>query len=445
MATLYGTTQTDAEKKKALQQPYEGPGTYTAPFVPDPSQLQTDPTKTAPAPYEGPQYPTQPVSPKPPSTPYEGPGATTQGGTSTPYEGPWATTSPVPAPTAPVPPAPLTPSPTGIDPNQAAMQIASAFESQFGRAMTPEEQAALAQAVGYTGGDINQSMIDQALQLVSQYGGSMTPQQAPAPTETPVQGIDPQQALNQVNAAMQQRFGRDLTPAEVEQLRTQLLSDFPSLAQGGPITQEILDKALGYAASYSGNLANPSGQQPSQTVDSTIQAILNRGLNFDPNDPVFKGQTAAFERQSQRSAARKRAALAERAAARGTLGAGGYDVDTERILSEQGEANQAFEAALAGQELQKQRDQLMRVLELESGRISEREKNALAERLADLDAAIRREGLTLQKLLGERSLDIQESGQGIQNQQFYDQLGANVGLQEANLNQQAILALLGQI
>jgi len=327
-------------------------------------------------------------------------------------------------------------------------QVTTAFQTRFGRAMNPQEQNALQQALGYTGGPITPELVAQALQLIQQYDGSLggAPGQPGQPTpgqpgaQTPPGTIDPNQALTQANAAFQARLGRPMSPQEQEALISALGYT------GGNVTDAQIAQALDWISRYSGRLDDPWGSitpppEP-QTVDGLIQQLLNRGMTFDPNDPVFKGQTDAFQRANQRSTARKRAALAERAAARGGINAGGFDVDTERLLSEQGENEQAFEANLAGQELNKQRDQVMRALEIGAGRLSDQERNALTQKLADLDAAIRREGLSLQKLLGMRGLDLQALGLGQQNAQFYDNLGAQVGLNEAQLNQNATLALL---
>ncbi len=72
----------------------------------------------------------------------------------------------------------------------------------------------------------------------------------------------------------------------------------------------------------------------------------------------------------------------------------------------------------------------------------------------DLDATLRREGLGAQTQLGNRELDIRDSlGQGnlglgyaglLQGgNQFNQSLGANLGIEQARLNQQALLSLLG--
>jgi hypothetical protein len=327
--------------------------------------------------------------------------------------------------------------------------------------LTDQEWSSIASQPGinYTGGNVSGQQVNSAIDYLGwgsggqQPGPNPPPQQPlpPAPVDPapqpPAGGVDPNAALGQVNQIAQQRFNRGLNPQEIPALQN--LVGAPA-GPNGTYTAQQVQAAKDYVSRYSGRLDDPWGavtpppapKTLTQSVEQGIQQRIDQPIGFNPDDPIFKGQTAAFQRASDRDTARKRAELAERSAARGTLNAGGFDVDTERILTEQGQNEQAFETQLAGTELRSQRDQVMRALELGAGRLSDTERNALAERLAQLDAALRREGLALQGLLGNRSLNIQERGQSNQNNQFYDQLGASIGLNQAQLNQNAILQLL---
>lgn len=85
----------------------------------------------------------------------------------------------------------------GTDPNAALGQIQGAFQQKFGRAMSPEEQQALIQYVGYTGGQVTPDMLQRALAAVGQYSGNLQNPGlgAPAGTTPPVtpQSLEAQQ------------------------------------------------------------------------------------------------------------------------------------------------------------------------------------------------------------------------------------------------------------
>lgn len=78
---------------------------------------------------------------------------------------------PVGAATQP-PGAPVDPN-QQYDPNEAMNQVIVAFRARFNRDLTPQEQQALLQAVGYGGGPVPGTMLQQALDFVSRYSGNL--------------------------------------------------------------------------------------------------------------------------------------------------------------------------------------------------------------------------------------------------------------------------------
>ncbi len=96
-------------------------------------------------------------------------------------------------------------SPAAGNPNAALGQVQAAFQQKFNRAMSPEEQQALIQYVGYTGGQVTPEMLQKALAAVSQYSGNLQnpglggpagPTTPPIPT---AKNIEEQQRLALMN------------------------------------------------------------------------------------------------------------------------------------------------------------------------------------------------------------------------------------------------------
>lgn len=340
-----------------------------------------------------------------------------------------------------------------LDPKMSgSLEQATGYLNQQAKArgrgpLSQDELNTIGTQVNYTpGGPVTGAQVNSAINYLgwgqqNQQGQGPSPgpsyqpppaQGAPPPQPAPQAVPPPDQAgINRFQGWAQQTFGRQATPEELQQIATDPRVGYgggtmtPQQEQAAQVVAREMAQRMGWAP------AAPATPTMEQRVESGIGQILDQPIGFNPDDPVFKGQTAAFQRANQRDASRRRAEAAERAAARGTLNAGGFDVDVERISSEQGQKEAAFESQLAAQELQNQRNQIMRALELGAGRLSDTERNELAQRLAQLDAALRLKGL-----------DLQAQGINQNNQQFYDSLGANIGLNQAKLNQSAILALI---
>jgi hypothetical protein len=85
-----------------------------------------------------------------------------------------------------------------------------------------------------------------------------------------------------------------------------------------------------------------------------------------------------------------------------------------------------FQSQMMGRELQAKRQQLMQALQMGAGLLSADQQRDLQRELGTLDAAIRQQ-------LGQGQLGL-----------GYDQLGSQIGMNQANLNQQALMYLMGQ-
>jgi hypothetical protein len=204
--------------------------------------------------------------------------------------------------------------------------------------------------------------------------------QAPAtaavqPAAAPAAPGDPNAALSQVQGAFQQKFGRAMSPEE-----QQALVKYVGYT-GGAVTPETLQKALGAVGQYSGNLQNPglgapgtpaAPGGPAPTTPQSLEAQQREQLmklikgevpvSLDQNNPALAAERAAFDRANSQATGRQRLAAAERNAARGTLGTGGFDANLAGIENDAATRSTGFEAELMRNERQGQIDRLMQGL-----------------------------------------------------------------------------------
>ena len=182
---------------------------------------------------------------------------------------------------------------------------------------------------------------------------------------------DPNAALSQVQGAFQQKFGRAMSPEEQQALVKYVGYN------GGAVTPETLQKALGAVGQYSGNLQNPglgapgtpAAGGPAPATPQSLEAEQRNQLmklikgevpvSLDQNNPALQAERLAFDRANSQATGRQRLAAAERNAARGTLGAGGFDANLAGIENDAATRSTGFEAELMRNERQGQIDRLM--------------------------------------------------------------------------------------
>ncbi len=279
-----------------------------------------------------------------------------------------------------------------------------------------------------------------------------TPQAPPAAPAAPVagswSGVDPARTFDATSARahLEAIMGRPMTQAEMQQAVS--VSGWNG---SGSISGEQLNRVIQAGAGLAGRPYSAFGPQaPAAPGQPSIEDDINRQLRellnpqgYDPNSAENMAQKNVFGAQQQRSAERRRAAMAERAAARGESGAGGLDVQYDQIQNDRGMAEAEFEADLMRDELQGQRDRLMQALQLGSGRLSEQQTRDLQRELGMIDAEIRRSGIKQQGELGrgDLALRLQQLLQG--DRQFYDNLGSENSRWMADYNQRALRDILG--
>lgn len=206
-------------------------------------------------------------------------------------------------------------------------------------------------------------------------------------------------------------------------------------------------------------LNTPVSQAPPTTVTGAFQQALMNRLNQGPADasnPAISGAINANRVAEQRGEERQRRQLAAMAAAQGYDNSGAFDSQRLGLAQNRAEREADF-AGNAVRDLARQQSQeIMSALALGGGMLSDQDRLALQERLANLDAQLRREGLSAQTSLGQGDLALRgELGRGqlnlgllgalLQNQQFGQNLGANLGMFNASQDSSNLRALLGML
>ena len=258
---------------------------------------------------------------------------------------------------------------------------------------------------------------------------------APAapPAATPAAGMDPAAAQKQLMDQFSAKFGgRQMSPAEQAEMQKRI-----GYVAGQPITPEMMAKGAELIGQYSGKLedygpnatATPAAPTPATATNNlaqeTLQNLLRQGDTFDPNNPAATAQRASFDRVNSRETGRARMAAAERRAASGQLGSGGFDADIAGAEQAQGDRASGFEAQLVTQELGAQRQKVQQALALAVQSGDQNAARQLQEKLGTLD-------LDLRGKLGKGQL-----GLGLLNSMLGDKQSGNaLGLGYAQLGQQ---------
>ena len=225
----------------------------------------------------------------------------------------------------------------------------------------------------------------------------------------------------------------------------------PSSGAGSPITTQ--GQVAGTQATVGST--TPTGA-PTTVAQSFQQALVNR-LNpqtINASNPLVAPSIQANQLAEQRGFERNRNLLAERAAAQGTNMSGGNESMLLGLAQDRAQREGAYEASAVQRANELQQQQLTDALRLGGGLLSGQAGLAQQMTLADLDAALRREGLAQQGELGRGDLALRgELGRGqlslgLLSALFgHDEFGRTLAQQGAQfgagLDQQGLLALLG--
>lgn len=128
--------------------------------------------------------------------------------------------------------------------------------------------------------------------------------------------------------------------------------------------------------------ASTSADPRSKALFDMLMKRAQQSEVVDPNDPIIKGQTDAFNAQQQRAERNYLSGVAERAGPNANIGS-----ETRHANEVIGQSTSAFEAQLMGQELTARRQEIMSALSGAEGMLTSEEQMALQEELAKLSLA----------------------------------------------------------
>ena len=177
------------------------------------------------------------------------------------------------------------------------------------------------------------------------------------------------------------------------------------------VTAPTLDAAA--MMSQLGAAPTVAAAGPTSQFGQSVQGSIQSGLAapvVNENDPAYRAQVDAYNRNSQRSAERMRASAAQRANATGTLGSGGFDAGVNRILQNQGAQEADFEAQLMQSELNAGRERQARAQQLGAGLFSQEQQQDLTTRLANQQGALTGMGMNNQRDLSNQNTAMQTLG-----------------------------------
>lgn len=185
---------------------------------------------------------------------------------------------------------------------------------------------------------------------------------------------------------------------------------------GGGNINALLEMLLSRQAPGAGQQTAGGGNDFSSRIQQMILSRLSSDTqNPSLNDPAIRSRLNAYTAASQGALNRGQSKFAERAYAEGTP-VGSQDANLQGAVQNSARDEGAYAGNLMGEQLTANRDEMMQLLSLGAGILNADEERQLRAQIAAIDAQLRQQGLTQS------------------NTHFYDQLGADIGSNEALLN-----------
>lgn len=210
---------------------------------------------------------------------------------------------------------------------------------------------------------------------------------------------------------------------------------------GGQQGGGALDAFLSALASQKSDVA----KQRQGILDRLMGLADQYSKPVTAQDPSIAAASDAYGAQTDRALQQYREQAAERAHAEG-VPTGAFDAQIGGAVTSAGMAKASNVSSMVIDQLNKQRAQLSDVLSQGAGILSAQDQADIQNKVANIDAALKKEGLNLQgrsldiqQQLGQGGLDLQRLGLTNQNNQFYDQFASN---NAKDLNQNDIVELL---
>ncbi len=183
----------------------------------------------------------------------------------------------------------------------------------------------------------------------------------------------------------------------------------PVSTGGGGATAPTPSVAAQTAAQLSAAPTASSGLQAS--LENILAQKMNQSLDVNPNDPIIRRQMDAYSAQQQNAERNYLSAIAEKEGPSANISA-----ETRTANEQVGQATAGFEAQLMQQELMTRRQEIMQALSQTSAYVTDEQKIALQDKLAQLDNALQyarlgEQGSEFTRGLAEQSLEAQMANQ----------------------------------
>lgn len=211
----------------------------------------------------------------------------------------------------------------------------------------------------------------------------------------------------------------------------------PTAAPSGGIPPELQSILDSLKAGLSNFQVPQINYQPQTTpayddlVRSAIMDAISSGQQpVDASDPMIAPMLAAVQGQAQRAKESNQSDLAERLSAQHLLSSGAYDTGTERYNQGIDEATGGTVAQLMTQALSQRQTKLMQAIQMGANYLNADQARQLQAELANVNSA-------LGQYQAKSSVGLGTLASLLQNQQFYDQLGVNIGEFASNQNSNA--------
>lgn len=168
-----------------------------------------------------------------------------------------------------------------------------------------------------------------------------------------------------------------------------------------------------------------SSQSQTDALYQQLKARATQGLVVDPNDPVLKAQTDAFDANATRTARDTINNIAESSGPQANI------TGQERMIGERTAQNTgAFRAQLMGRELQSRRDEIQQALTSQQGLLTDEQRMVLQEKMHAMDNEIAKQNANTaqtsvgnQFTLGQAGQSLDWSKALLSNDQFNNSLG----------------------
>lgn len=146
-----------------------------------------------------------------------------------------------------------------------------------------------------------------------------------------------------------------------------------------------------------------------QAYQTTLQQLMSGPSPAEAGmNAASSPAAAAYQLQQQRAEERQRALIAERNAAQGLSDSGAMETDILGLAQARGENEAAYVGQLAFQEQQARRQELMQAMTLAQQMGDQQAARDLQLMLANMDAGLRQQALTLQRQLGLSDLQLRQ-------------------------------------